>query len=56
MTVARAELQKGKNLKETVKSTRNKIHQVGSAFQEAAIPYTALKEELATLPKDINSD
>jgi 16S rRNA (guanine(1405)-N(7))-methyltransferase len=54
--IAEAELKKGKNLKDSVKSTRNKIHQVGSAFQEISIPYPALKQELAKLPTLITSD
>lgn len=54
--IAEAELKKGKSLKESVKSTRNKIHQVGSAFQETSIPYPTLKQELANLPPVLKSD
>lgn len=54
--IAEAELKKGKSLKETVKSTRNKIHQVGSAFQQIAIPYPTWKQELAKLPPVLMSD
>jgi 16S rRNA (guanine(1405)-N(7))-methyltransferase len=44
------ELAKRRNLKEAVKETRNKLHQVGSAFQEKPIPYAAWLDELSTLP------
>jgi 16S rRNA (guanine(1405)-N(7))-methyltransferase len=54
--IAEVELKKGKSLKETVKSTRNKIHQVGSAFQETSIPYPTWKQELAELPPVLLSD
>lgn len=50
-----AELAKRGSLKEAVKTTRNKLHQIGSAFQEKPIPYTAWKTELAALPTDLNS-
>lgn len=52
--IASIELQKRTSLKEAVKSTRNKLHQVGSAFQEKSIPYQALTRELETLPTDIH--
>ena len=54
--IAEAELKKGKSLKESVKSTRNKIHQVGSAFQETSIPYPTWKQELEKLPTLITSN
>lgn len=50
------ELQKRGSLKEAVKSTRNKLHQVGSAFQEKPIAYAAWIKELESLPTDLNSD
>lgn len=49
-----AELQKRGSLKEAVKSTRNKLHQVGSAYQEKTIPYSAWQKELASLPANLN--
>jgi hypothetical protein len=36
------EIPKSKNVKEIIKSTRNKLHQVGSAYQEKPIPYEVL--------------
>lgn len=51
--IALHEIAKAQSLKETVKATRNKLHQVGSAFQEAAIPYTRLVRELDELPSDL---
>lgn len=51
--IASREIAKAQSLKETVKATRNKLHQVGSAFQEAAIPYTKLESELDELPPDL---
>jgi len=52
--IGRAELGKRGSLKEAVKSTRNKLHQVGSAYQEVPIPYARWKAQLADLPTDIN--
>jgi 16S rRNA (guanine(1405)-N(7))-methyltransferase len=46
---------KWKSPKEIIKSTRNKLHQVGSAFQESIIPYEQWKTELSKLPESINS-
>ena len=37
--VGSRDLEKRRNLKEAVKATRNKLHQVGAAYQESAIPY-----------------
>ena len=54
--VGEKELVKRRTLKEAVKETRNKLHQVGSAFQEKPIPYAAWKEELAALPVDLQSE
>lgn len=44
------EISKDRDPKELVKSTRNKLHQVGSAYQEKPIPYRQLIEELHLLP------
>jgi 16S rRNA (guanine(1405)-N(7))-methyltransferase len=49
------ELGKRHSLKEAVKSTRNKLHQVGSAYQERTIPYEKWLEELHALPVDLHS-
>lgn len=50
-----AELAKGRREKEAVKAVRNKLHQIGSAYQETPIDYTQLKIELDGLPHDLNS-
>ncbi|PKN99439.1 MAG: hypothetical protein CVU42_08045 [Chloroflexi bacterium HGW-Chloroflexi-4] len=50
------ELAKRRNQKEAVKETRNKLHQVGSAYQEKPIPYTAWLDELQDLPHDLQDD
>lgn len=50
-----AETRKWKNTKEIIKSTRNKLHQVGSAFQESIIPYEQWTNEINTLGESINS-
>ncbi len=54
--VGAKELVKRRNLKEAVKETRTKLHQVGSAFQEKPIPYELWREELNNLPTDINAE
>lgn len=48
------ELGKRKSLKEAVKATRNKLHQVGSAYQEHSIPYQKWMEELQHLPAELS--
>ncbi|HWR64952.1 MAG TPA: hypothetical protein VN364_02425 [Bellilinea sp.] len=48
------ELSKGRSAKETVKAVRNKLHQVGSAYQEKYIDYAQLIAQLATLPHDLH--
>ncbi len=53
--IVEAEIPKWKTAKEIIKSTRNKIHQVGSAFQETTIPYKNWEKELIGLPQDIKS-
>lgn len=52
--VGAQELAKGRSLKEAVKATRNKLHQVGGAFQETAIPYARLLAELQDLPGSLD--
>jgi 16S rRNA (guanine(1405)-N(7))-methyltransferase len=53
--IGRMEYIKGRNLKETVKTVRNKLHQVGSAFQEKPIPYADWTKALHTLPEDLHA-
>jgi 16S rRNA (guanine(1405)-N(7))-methyltransferase len=48
--VAAQELAKGRKFKETVKAVRNKLHQVGGAYQEEGIDYARWRAELARLP------
>ena len=50
------EFAKRRSLKEAVKETRNKLHQVGSAFQEKPIPYAAWLDELSALPKNLQEE
>ena len=49
------ELAKSKNIKDAIKATRNKIHQVGSAYQETPIPYARWLKELSNLPQNIQA-
>lgn len=51
--VAVREIAKKQSLKDTVKAVRNKLHQVGSAFQETAIPYDQFYAALANLPDNL---
>jgi 16S rRNA (guanine(1405)-N(7))-methyltransferase len=51
--VAVVEFSKGRNFKETVKATRNKLHQLGGAYTETPIPYSRWHTELAALPMNI---
>jgi 16S rRNA (guanine(1405)-N(7))-methyltransferase len=51
-----SEIQKGKTVREVVKSTRNKLHQVGYAYQQNKIPYESWQKELENLPQDFRSD
>jgi len=48
-----SELNKRNSLKEAVKATRNKLHQIGSAYQEKPIPYAAWKKQLTGLPHSL---
>jgi 16S rRNA (guanine(1405)-N(7))-methyltransferase len=47
-------LSKGFSPKEIVKRTRAKLHQIGGAYQEHAIPYHQLHSELLTMPPDLH--
>ena len=48
--IGQEELLKRRSFKEAVKATRNKLHQVGGAYQENRIDYPRLASELAELP------
>jgi 16S rRNA (guanine(1405)-N(7))-methyltransferase len=53
--IAAQELNKERSWKETVKAVRNKLHQVGGAYQPQTIHYELLAEKLENLPKDLLS-
>lgn len=46
LSIGASELRKRRSLKEAVKATRNKLHQVGGAYQQAAPQYTRWLNEL----------
>lgn len=48
--IAGQELAKGRKSREAVKAVRNKLHQIGGAYQETPIDYAKLILELARLP------
>ena len=52
--IGKAELAKRSSLKEAVKTTRNKLHQIGASYQEKPIPYAAWHQQLKNLPHDLN--
>jgi 16S rRNA (guanine(1405)-N(7))-methyltransferase len=49
------ELQKRRSMKEAVKETRNKLHQVGGAYQEDSIAYTRWQSILEVQPCELAS-
>lgn len=53
--IGKIELGKRHSLKEALKSTRNKLHQIGSAYQEKPIPYSSWEKRLQSLPHDLSS-
>ncbi|MDO9086622.1 MAG: hypothetical protein Q7U53_10480 [Anaerolineaceae bacterium] len=53
--IARNELTKGRSWKATVKAVRNKLHQVGGAYQPLGIDYEQLHSELKSLPHDMHT-
>lgn len=53
--IAQQELNKRRNLKEVVKATRNKLHQIGGAYQEESIRYDQAYNRLITLPTEWDS-
>lgn len=50
--VGAAELAKGRKLKEAVKATKNKLHQVGGAYQAGAIDFDRALVEMAAVADD----
>lgn len=52
--IGRGELVKRNSLKEAAKTTRNKLHQIGSSYQEIAIPYNKWTEQLSKLTNDLS--
>src|SRR5215469_12265133 len=50
------ELAKGHNLKEAIKATNNKLHQVGGAYQDSAPRYTAWLDKLRQASQAENRD
>src|SRR6266516_2342644 len=44
--IGASELRKRRNLKEAIKATRKKLHQVGGAYQETTPQYTRWLDEL----------
>lgn len=53
-SIGQAELGKRQSLKDAVKATRSKLHQVGSAYQETSIPYARWIKELANLSHSLD--
>jgi 16S rRNA (guanine(1405)-N(7))-methyltransferase len=51
--IAEIELKKGRSWKVTVKAIRNKLHQVGAAYQEQEINYDRLASEMRSYPHDL---
>lgn len=51
--IAAQELANRRSLKDAVKAVRNKLHQVGGAYQESPIDYAHLLKELENLPADL---
>lgn len=49
------ELAKRGTPKQAVKTTRNKLHQVGTVYQEKVCPYVDWLDEMALLPADLNN-
>lgn len=45
-SIGTRELERGESLKEAIKATKNKLHQVGAAFLDDEMPYASWLEEL----------
>jgi 16S rRNA (guanine(1405)-N(7))-methyltransferase len=50
------EVEKHRSLKEAVKATRSKLHQIGGAYMERMIDYSQWSKVLSGLPHDAGSD
>ena len=55
-TVAATELAKGRKKKETQKAVLSKLHQIGAAYFSQKPDYEKWRNELTSLPDDIQSD
>lgn len=53
-TIAKIELKKGRSHKDTLKAIRNKLHQVGTAYQPLGIPYQKIVARMHSLPHSLN--
>ncbi len=53
--IAESELKKGRSWKDTVKAVRNKLHQIGAAYQPLGIDYDQLFSEMKSLSSDLHS-
>ncbi|MEN6528586.1 MAG: 16S rRNA methyltransferase [Anaerolineaceae bacterium] len=53
-TLLQVELTKRSNPKEAIKAARSKLHQVGTAYLEAAPPFADWQNELSTLPANLD--
>lgn len=53
--IAKSELKKGRSWKDTVKAVRNKLHQVGAAYQPQGIDYDQLLSEMKSISRDLYS-
>ncbi len=51
-SIGRRELRDRRNLREAVKATRSRLHQVGGAYLQSQPDYTGLKKQLEDLPDD----
>jgi 16S rRNA (guanine(1405)-N(7))-methyltransferase len=54
-TIGQDELAHRRNFKAAIKATRNKLHQVGGAYQESLIDYPRLSSELDELPNHVDN-
>lgn len=52
--IGEGELQKRRNLKEAIKHTRSRLHQVGGAYQGGDLDYSRWLEALEALPSDLD--
>lgn len=53
--LGKKELSKRRNLKEAVKETRNKLHQIGASYQEKPVPYADWMTKMRDLPHDLHA-